>query len=188
VEAPLMRTSRTDADLDEALRRCARGERAALRAIYDAEAPRMLGVAARILRRQSLAEEAVHDAFVQIWQQAGTFDPSRGRARTWLYAVVRHRALNILRGEVRTELVDDFEPMNLISEEEDPEQAIQRLSEASALRRCLERIEPVRRRAVVLAYMHGLSHGELAARLGVPLGTMKSWLRRSLMALRECLS
>jgi RNA polymerase sigma-70 factor (ECF subfamily) len=175
-------------ELDDALRRCARGDRKALRAIYDAEGPRMLGVATRILRRRSLAEEAVHDAFIQIWQQAETFDPSRGRARTWLYAVVRHRALNILRGEVRTDLVDDFEPMNLTSEEEDPEQVMLRLSDASALRRCLAHLEPVRRRAVVLAYMHGLSHGELAARFGVPLGTMKSWLRRSLMALRECLS
>jgi RNA polymerase sigma factor (sigma-70 family) len=188
VAVPLTNRTPGTPDLDDALRRCANGDRKALRAIYDAEAPRMLGVATRILRRPSLAEEAVHDAFVQIWQQAATFDPSRGRARTWLYGVVRHRALNILRGEVRTELVDDFEPMNLTSEEEDPEQVMQRLSDTSALRRCLERLEPVRRRAVVLAYMHGLSHGELAARLGVPLGTMKSWLRRSLIALRECLS
>ncbi|HEY7386121.1 MAG TPA: sigma-70 family RNA polymerase sigma factor, partial [Beijerinckiaceae bacterium] len=142
-------------ELDDALRRCAKGDRKALRAIYDAEGPRMLGVATRILRRRSLAEEAVHDAFVQIWQQAETFDPSRGRARTWLYAVLRHRALNILRGEVRTDLVDDFEPMNLTSEEEDPEQVMLRLSDASALRRCLAHLEPVRRRAVVLAYMHG---------------------------------
>ena len=185
---PLTNRTPGTPDLDDALRRCANGDRKALHAIYDAEAPRMLGVATRILRRQPLAEEAVHDAFVQIWQQAATFDPSRGRARTWLYAVVRHRALNILRGEVRTELVDDFEPMNLTSEEEDPEHVMQRLSDTSALRRCLERLEPVRRRAVVLAYMHGLSHGELAARLGVPLGTMKSWLRRSLIALRACLS
>ena len=185
---PLTTATPATADLDDALRRCAEGDRKALRAIYDAEAPRMLGVAARILRRQSLAEEAVHDAFVQIWQQASTFDPSRGRARTWLYAVLRHRALNILRGEVRTDLVDDFEPMSLTSAEEDPEQVTQRLSDASALRRCLGHLEPMRRRAVVLAYMHGLSHGELAARFGVPLGTMKSWLRRSLMALRGCLS
>ncbi len=69
-----------------------------------------------------------------------------------------------------------------------PEGVIARLSDAGALRRCLEGLEPGRRRVVVLAYMHGLSHGELAARVGVPLGTMKSWLRRSLIALRECLA
>jgi RNA polymerase sigma-70 factor (ECF subfamily) len=148
----------------------------------------MLGVALRILRRHSLAEEAVQDAFVQVWQRAASFDPQRGAATTWLYAVLRNRALNILRGEVRTELVEDFEPMGLASEEESPESVIERLSEAGALRRCLEGLEPNRRRVVVLAYMHGLSHGELATRAGVPLGTMKSWLRRTLLSLRECLA
>jgi len=188
VEALLRGAALDSPDLDDDLRRCAAGDRAALRRIYDAEGPRMLGVALRILRRRQLAEEAVHDAFVQVWQRAESFDPARGAAKTWLYALVRHRALNILRGEARTDLVADFEPMGLASEEESPESVMARLSEAGALRRCLERLEPARRRAVVLAYMHGLSHGELAARVGVPLGTMKSWLRRSLLALRECLA
>jgi RNA polymerase sigma-70 factor (ECF subfamily) len=188
VEAPLRAAGLESLDLDDDLRRCGRGDRAALRRIYDAEGPRMLGVALRILRRQQLAEEAVHDAFVQVWQRAESFDPGRGQGKTWLYAVLRNRALNILRGEARTDLVEDFEPMGLASTEEDPESVMARLSDAGALRRCLERLEPARRRAVMLAYMHGLSHGELAARVGVPLGTMKSWLRRSLMALRECLA
>ena len=130
----------------------------------------------------------MHDAFVQVWQRAASFDPSRGDARAWLYAVVRHRALNILRGEARTDLVDDFEPMGLASEEEGPESVVARLSEAGALRRCLERLDPARRNLIVLAYVQGLSHGELAGRLGAPLGTIKSWIRRSLMALRECLA
>lgn len=176
------------ADLVAALRRCALGDRAGLRTIYDAEGPRMVGVALRIVRRQALAEEAVHDAFVQIWERAGSFDPSRGQARSWLYAVVRHRALNILRGEARTDLVDDFEPMGLASPEDDPEAIVSRLSDAGALRRCLERLAPARRRLIVLAYVHGLSHGELAGRLGMPLGTVKSWVRRSLLSLRECLA
>lgn len=148
----------------------------------------MLGVAHRLLRRSSLAEEAVQDAFVLIWRRAATFDPNRGEARSWIYAVLRHRALNILRGEARLELVDDFEPMALTSEEENPEDAVARLSDDSALRRCLDQLDPVRRKAVVLAYIHGLTHGELAGRLGVPLGTLKSWIRRSLTTLKECLS
>lgn len=188
MDAPLTGMNHKTDDLSEALGRCARGERAALRAIYDAEAARMMGVALRILRRQSLAEEAVHDAFLQVWQRAASFDPARGAAKTWLYAVLRHRALNILRGETRTDLIEDFEPLGLASEEESPESVIAGLSEAGALRRCLEGLEPARRRVVVLAYMHGLSHGELAARAGVPLGTMKSWLRRTLLSLRECLA
>jgi RNA polymerase sigma-70 factor (ECF subfamily) len=164
------------------------GDRAALRAIYDSEASRMLGVAMRLLRRRPLAEEAVHDTFMQIWQKAGSFDPSRGNGRTWLYAILRNRALNILRGESRTDLVDDFEPMGLVSEEEDAEAVMLRLSDAGSLKRCLERLEPSRRQAITLAYIHGLSHGELAGRLGVPLGTAKSWIRRSLVSLRECLA
>jgi RNA polymerase sigma factor (sigma-70 family) len=169
------------------LRRCAEGDRTALRAIYDAEAARMLGVSMRLLRRRALAEEAVHDTFLQVWQKAASFDPERGEAQTWLYAILRNRCLNILRGEARTELVEDFEPMGLEAPDVDPETLVVRLSDTEALKRCLERLEPNRREAILLAYVQGLSHGELAGRLGVPLGTMKSWIRRSLVALRECL-
>ncbi len=175
-------------DINDALGRCAAGDRSALRAIYDAEAPRMLGVAMRLLRRRALAEEAVHDTYMQIWQKAGSFDRARGDGRTWIYAILRNRALNILRGENRTDLVEDFEPMGLVSEEESAETVMLRLSDTGSLKRCLERLEPSRRQAITLAYIHGLSHGELAGRLGVPLGTVKSWIRRSLASLRECMA
>ena len=175
-------------DLNHALRRCARGDRLALRAIYDSEAPRMIGVAMRLLRRRALAEEAVHDTFLQVWRKAESFDPARGNGQSWLYAILRNRALNILRGEVRTDLVDDFEPMGLVSDEENAETVMMRLSDTGSLKRCLERLEPARRQAITLAYIHGLSHGELAGRLGVPLGTVKSWIRRSLTSLRECMA
>lgn len=180
--------TRQASELVAALRGCAAGDPAALRQIYDWEAPRMLGVALRLLRRRALAEEAVHDTFMQLWRKAGSYDPARGDPRSWLYALLRNRSLNILRGEARTDLVDDFEPMGLESDEESPEEVMARLSDGDALRRCLERLDPVRRNAVVLAYLHGLTHGELAGRLKVPLGTMKSWLRRSLLSLRECLA
>jgi RNA polymerase sigma-70 factor (ECF subfamily) len=176
------------ASLDEALRRCAAGDHAALRMIYDSEAPQMLGVALRLLRRQPLAEDAVHDTFIQVWRRASSFDPARGNARAWLYAMLRNRALNILRGETRTDLVEDFEPMGLVSQDESPEAIALRLSDTSTLKRCLDDLEPARREAILLAYVHGLSHGELAGRLGVPLGTMKSWIRRSLLSLRQCMA
>ncbi|MEW6255811.1 MAG: sigma-70 family RNA polymerase sigma factor [Pseudomonadota bacterium] len=178
----------TEFDCDAALRACAKGDRAALHGLYASEAARMIGVARRILRRDALAEEAVHDSFVQIWRQAASFDPARGGARTWIYAIVRHRALNILRGETRTELVDDLEPLGLEAPEESPEAAMLRLSESGRLRVCLERLDAPRRAALLLAYVNGLTHGELAGRFGVPLGTMKSWVRRSLLSLRECLA
>ncbi len=174
-------------DLGEMLRRVAAGDAGALRSIYDAEAPAMLGVAMRLLRRRALAEEAVHDAFVQVWQRAASFDPARGEAKAWLYAVLRHRALNIRRDEVRTELSDDIETFEVPNGEESAEAMVIRLSETSALRRCLERLEPARRKAIALVYLDGLSHSELAGRLGIPIGTAKSWIRRSLLALRDCL-
>ncbi len=173
----------TEAQLAAALARCAAGDRAALRVIYDIEAARMAGVARRMLRRQDLAEEAVQDTFMRVWRAARTFDPRKGAARTWLYAILRNCALTILRAESRfiadEEKAEDAVPV--------AESALGRLPESSALRRCLERLDGQRRMVVVLAYVHGLSHGELAGKLGVPLGTVKSWVRRSLISLRECM-
>src|ERR1700742_4823065 len=93
--------SATDAQVAAALARCAAGERAALRVIYDIEAGRMVGVARRMLRRQDLAEEAVQDTFMRVWRSARTFDPAKGAARSWLYAILRNCALSILRDEGR---------------------------------------------------------------------------------------
>lgn len=181
--------TRIDPDaLARALEGCARGDHACLREIYDKIAPQMTGVAIRLLRRRDLAEDVVHDTFVRIWEKAATFDPARGSAVTWIFAILRHRALNVLRAEGRTDLTDDFEPLALASDAPDAEAVVCALSEAGALRRCLERLDPPRRVAIVLAYTRGLSHGELAGRMGIPLGTAKSWIRRSLLALRECMA
>ncbi|GGF79761.1 RNA polymerase sigma factor [Azorhizobium oxalatiphilum] len=179
---------RRDDGLAQALAGCAAGDAACLRRLYDGLAPQMTGVAIRLLRRRELAEDVVHDTFVRIWEKAALFDPERGEARTWMFAILRNRALDVLRGEGRTDLVDDFEPMGMTDESVDAEAAVTALSEAGALRRCLGRLQPVQRSVVVLAYTRGLSHGELAGRLGVPLGTVKSWMRRSLLALRECMA
>ena len=174
-------------DIETALARCAKGEEAALRLLYETEAGRMLGVAMRLLRRRALAEEAVQDAFVLIWRKASTFDPAKGSGLTWIYTVLRNRALNILRDESRTELRDSPVGEEVEDERDSPETAMLKLSDADALRACLEKLEPKRRSAILLAYVQGLSHGELAGRLDQPLGTIKSWIRRSMMSLKECL-
>lgn len=147
----------------------------------------MLGVAIRLLKRRSLAEEAVQDAFVLVWRHAGSFDPAKGDALPWLYTLLRNRCLSILRSESR--LVTSAEPMGeeQASDEDDPETVMSKLSDQKALRHCLEKLEPARREAVILAFVQGLTHGELAGRLGMPLGTLKSWIRRSLISLKECL-
>ena len=176
------------AALADALSRCARGERAALREIYDSEAPTMIGIAMRVLKRRDMAEEAVHDAFLRIHQHAGSFDPAKGSARAWIFTIVRNRALNIVRGEAKTDLVDDFEPMGLQDDGDSPETIMSKLSDARSLKRCLELLEPERRKLILLAYTQGLTHGEIAGKIGAPLGTVKSWIRRSLMTLRECMA
>ena len=176
------------AELAAALRGCAGGDRASLRRIYEQLAPKMTGVALRMLRRRDLADEVVHDTFLRIWEKAGSFDPARGEPASWMFAILRNRALNVLRGEARTELVEDFEAIEPAAEGVDAEAMVLALSESSALRRCLDRLDPERRRAIVLAYVTGLTHGELAGRLGVPLGTAKAWIRRSLLTLRECMT
>jgi len=167
---------------------CGRGDRAALQQIYRREAGAMIGVAARIVKRRELAEEVVQEAFVAVWRNASRFDPTIGSGRTWLFQIVRNRALNMLRDTSR-ELPTDDDALNAaVDADADYENAYERLANNSALKRCLDELEPRRRQGILLAFVEGLSHGEIASALKVPLGTTKSWLRRSLIALRECMA
>ena len=128
----------------------------------------------------------MHDAFVQIWQQAGRFDPERGTAEAWMVAMVRYRALDLIRRQGREILGYEADER----EDEAPD-ALARLvstAEGAALHRCLGELEEARRKLVVMAFVDGLSHSELAERMRVALGTVKSWLRRSLISLRGCLA
>lgn len=172
------------------LARCAGGDRAALEALYVAEAPRMTGVARRILKRADVAEEAVQEAFVRIWRKAHQYDPQRGSALGWIYSVQRSVALNVLRDAQREDPAEPRAIENEIDRRAElvvAEELWRRLDRSSRLRACLETLDPVRRTTVLLAYAHGLTHGEIAGRLVRPIGTVKAWLRRSLTALRECM-
>lgn len=186
-ETRLMAETMEPMTIEAALMACASGDRAALRWLYEREGAKMLGVAMRIVKRRAIAEDILQDCFLRIWQAAASFDVALGNGRAWIYAIVRNRALNVLRGEVRSDLVEDMAPLVGASDDPSPEDIVLQVSENAALRHCLERLDAVRRRIIVLAYTEGLSHGELAARCNVPLGTIKSWIRRSLGSLRECL-
>lgn len=175
-------------DYEQALMACARGDQHELRRIYEREASRLLGVAYRILRRRDLADEAVHDAFLQIWQKAATFDPARGSARGWIYTVVRHRALNVLRDTSREALSDQPHLEELPDAESDPLNYISRMSDATSLSRCLDQLDQPKRTSILLAYVDGYTHQQIAVRLNAPLGTVKAWIRRGLISLRECLA
>lgn len=181
-----------DFDYEAQLLACARGDAAALQRLYRREAARLLGVAMRIVRRRDLAEDVLHDAFVKVWERAGTFDPSRGSGRGWLYSVVRHGALNRIRDGAREVLDDDL--VSCTAEQQgadevpDPYAQISFASETDRLDHCLQRLEAAKRSCIVLAYVEGCSHSEIAARLKSPLGSVKAWIRRGLQSLRECMA
>lgn len=178
-------------DYGELLRNCAQGDQSALQALFEVEAERMKGVARRMLRRDDLAEEAMQDAFVRIWQRAGQYDPARGSALGWIYAVQRSIALNMLRADAREDLLAPEEidaVRDVQSQLRSADDIYESLATTSQLRACLSRLDPLKRKVVLLSYALGLSHGEIAGRLSSPLGTVKAWLRRGLAALRECMS
>jgi RNA polymerase sigma-70 factor (ECF subfamily) len=123
---------------------------------------------------------------VQIWQQAQRFDPERGTAEAFLVSLARYRALDLMRRQSRE--VPGYEPVEQADESPDALSRLVSTAEGAALHRCLSLLDPDRRRMVVMAFVDGLSHSELAERLSVPLGTVKSWIRRSLLSLRGCLA
>lgn len=179
----------TPFDYEAALLACARDERFAMRALYEREARWLLGVALRIVRDRELAEDVLHDAFLQVWQDASTYRPELGSARGWLYTVVRHRALKEVRHPGRMQALD---PVDL-AELSDQQQAVQdtaseRGLDSDSLERCLQRLDEARRACVVHAFVDGYTHEQIAERLQTPLGTVKSWIRRSLSSLKECMA
>jgi RNA polymerase sigma-70 factor (ECF subfamily) len=171
------------------LQACAKGDRAAMRRLFDSEGPRLMGVAMRLVRNPVLAEEAVQDTLLKVWTRAASFQPSRGAARPWLTMILRNTALNILRSERRGDLAPDgdIEALQDHVAADETEVVLRSLDPALRLRTCLEVLDPRRRHAILLAYVHGYSQGEIAGRTGLPLGTLKAWMRRGLEQLRECL-
>jgi len=159
--------------------------------LYARESARLLGVAKRIVRSDALAEDIVHDAFIKIWTRAGTFDPARGTARGWIFSVTRHLALNFMRDNAHIVQVSEQSENAVLAEA-----ALDVATEADTFEYrarsgrvygCLEQLEPARRNCILHAYVDGYSHTEIAQKVGAPLGTVKAWIKRSLVALRECM-
>ena len=171
--------------LQELLRKTAAGDTAAFAALYKETAGKLFGVAIRIAGRGEIAEDALQECFVLVWQRAAEYDPMRGAAMSWLIAIVRNCTLDRLRRRARrpeghTAAEDTLNRLAA------PDTAAKG-AEMRALRHCLGELDEQPRQAVLLAYVYGLTREELAVRLAVPLGTVKSWIRRSLDRLRRCL-
>ncbi len=168
------------------LARCTVGDAAAFRTLYDLQSSRLYGIALRVTRQPSLAADAVHDALLQVWRSASRFDAARGVPEVWLASLVRYRAIDLMRRQTREMTGQEME--ETADEAAGPLDRLLAERDGAALHRCLMRLEATQQRAITLAFIEGLSHSELAARLAAPLGTVKSWIRRGLLALKECLA
>jgi RNA polymerase sigma-70 factor, ECF subfamily len=178
----------TPADLIQLLSRVGRRDRLAFAELYAATSAKLYGVVLRILKRRDLADEVLQEAYVKVWNNAATFDPSRASAITWMVTIARNRALDEVR-KVRPVSLDSVpgldeirDPQMLVSEQ------MERTADSLRLQACLDALEPLRREIVMLAYLEGVSREELGQRFGHPAATIKTWLHRSLKQLKTCLT
>jgi RNA polymerase sigma-70 factor (ECF subfamily) len=173
--------------LSDALRRVAAGDRAALHEVYRRTSAKLFGVVLRILHDRAEAEDVLQEVYLNVWRKAAQFDADKASPITWLAAMARNRAIDRARvGGGRTFVSDDAvaqtpDAAPLASEQ------MQTAEEAQAIDGCIEQLEPAHGQAVRQAFFGGLTYDVLARQAEVPLGTMKGWIRRSLMKLKACL-
>ena len=179
--------------LAELLAACARRDRAAFERLYRASAPKLFGVALRILRREDWAEDVLQECYVRIWDHAPEYRAGLAAPMTWMTSIVRNRCLDWLR-RPNLEVVlagadeDGDDPLDRMpSGDSGPLEVLARSADAKALGDCLRRLEAKQRQAIMLAFYQGLSHSELASHMREPLGTVKTWVRRGLERLKGCL-
>jgi RNA polymerase sigma-70 factor, ECF subfamily len=169
------------------LEACARGDRAALQSLYAGTAPQLFGLALRILRNRELAEDVMQDSFILVWRRAHSFDPDRGTAMAWLARIVRNQCLDLMRRRGRESPLDDAWMQSWEDPAPGPADLTALSRDARRLWACLDELDEGPRKSMILAYYEGLTFAEVADRVGVPLGTVKSWIRRGLIQLRACM-
>lgn len=175
-----------EARLQAWISRVVRQDEQALAELYEAMAGRIYGLALRITRHVQTAEEVTEDAFWQIWRQAPRFDARRGSVVTWMLTIARSRALDALRRTDRTEALDE-ESLADQQADSDPHDLLAAVQRQHRLHSALRRLDPLPRQLLALAFFRGLSHEEIASQMSLPLGTVKSHIRRALLHLRELL-
>lgn len=165
---------------------------ATFRQLYEATSPKLFGFVQRILPKSEWAEEVLQETYISIWNNAASYQPALAAPMTWMTTIARNKAFDALRRHEPAVGIDteDFaqEVMEALqSSEPSPLAALELSSEATALAHCLRKLEALHRQAIALAYYHDLSHSEVAARMALPIGTVKTWIRRGLERLRMCL-
>ncbi len=177
-------------DLQRLLAFSALGDRDAFAQLYEATRRRAWAICLRLLRDPAQAEDAMQDAYVKVWHQARRYRPALGAAEAWLAAVVRNTCLDRIRASRRDpaesldQLPEQAQPQDSAA---DPQQRLQASLSQRRLQHCFEQLQPRQRELLSDSYILGLSHAELSARRGLALGTVKTLIRRSVLALRECL-
>jgi len=184
-------------ELASLLARTGLGDRAAFATLYEQTSAHLLGVVMRIQRDRALAEDILQEVFVNVWRAAQSFDAAQSQPLTWLTSVARNRTIDSLRrAHVQPQLktnvsTNDDEETDVYDTVADdapgPLDLLSRASESRALAMCMEVLSPQQRQSVALAFFDGLSHAEVAESMREPLGTVKSWVRRALMSLKNCL-
>ena len=182
-----------DAELRALIERVAQRDEAALRTLYERTSPRLFGLAMRVLRQRDTAEDVLQESFLTVWRVAVDYRASLSPPLAWLGLIVRSRALDALRKRASartgvTQEYDDAMEQGTEGEGTSPKDAADASQQARALHQCLLRLEQRQREVVSLAYLRDLSHSELAQQLALPLGTVKTWIRRGLEQLRACMA
>ena len=188
-----MNTENHDATLIALLDRIAQQDHAALKSLYEQCASKLYGLALRVVTNREWAEDVLQESFLTIWRSAGDYRASLSPPMAWLGLVVRSRGLDLLRRRAAdrshlTQELDDVLADTLEGESVSPLDTAQASEQAWALHQCLVQLEKRQREVVSLAYVRDLSHSELAIQLQIPLGTVKTWIRRGLDQLRNCMS
>ena len=188
-----MSTQHTDSDLMDLLDRIAARDDSALKSLYESTSSRLFGLALRVVRHRDAAEDVLQDAFLTIWRSAGSYRASLSPPMAWMGLIVRSRALDALRKRTsdRADLMNELDDTladTLAGEGTNPMDATDASEQAFALHQCLGKLENKQREVVSLAYLRDLSHSELAEQLKLPLGTVKTWIRRGLEQLRACMA
>ncbi|KKB75910.1 RNA polymerase sigma factor [Devosia soli] len=174
-------------DIADLISRCALRDRAAFRALYDRTSAKLFGVILRILKDRAETEEAIQEVYVKIWQKADRYVSSNTSPISWLCAVARNHALDIIRARRPTNEDIDV-ALDIPDLSPNPERQTEAAEDSARIEYCLGTLDPDRADAVRGAYLDGFSYEELASRHSVPVNTMRTWLRRSLIKLRECLT
>jgi len=174
-------------DVSQLISRTALKDRGAFQALYSATSAKLFGVCLRVLKDRTEAEDVLQDVFIKIWLNADKYQVSGYSPITWLVAIARNLCIDRLRSR-RPATAEISEAEEVEDRNATPEQAAVHQGEAGRLAKCLETLDQERAFAVKAAYMEGYSYQDLAVRLNQPLNTVRTWLRRGLISLRECLS